>query len=530
MKLIRKLVSLLIAMAMMMPAFSVAVEAAEATWLSPQPGEQITNRNVEVAVGFNTQSSLKVTRLELWVDGKFYTDKVLVKPSAKGVCSFWWDANKSSAGSHKLQVKIFAGQELVSTLNNSASIGNVVVDSHSPNVKISNIKSGDVLKGNVSVILDVSDNLDKSPIVSVLVDDSLKLITNHQPYKYDLDTAKYSDGTHEVKVFACDNAGNKGDVKVVKVEFKNGTDRPVVAALQVDAQPETIVASEDDAKPVIPPVLVADADKNNAARAQDLAPVDVKPAAAVPVAQSLSAKADSSPVSAIGSISESAPAKADIKSTAPNIGAYDGRPVEPQVVGDPVISELKQMDMSSIVEIRPVEQSVSINAESAMAPQDDAVSVNAEVNITESKAPAAKVAAAQEKTVKVAMLPKPDNKEDSGKSSKVTSSQPAIKKDKSAKLEKSALPASGKLKLRDLFESLDGVLFWDSETRKVMAYAGDMVLELQIGNKAAKVNGKTIRMESAPTIVEGRTIIDASVYHQACAMLDSGSDVASAKN
>ncbi|MGB9620478.1 MAG: hypothetical protein ACPL7K_08715, partial [Armatimonadota bacterium] len=111
----RRLISIVVAAAMMTPAVGVAVAAATGTLLSPPPGEKVTSRNVEVSVGYNTQSDLKVTRLELWVDGRRVAVRSLVRPETRGVCSFWWDTSGFARGPHKLSVKIFAGEKLVTT-------------------------------------------------------------------------------------------------------------------------------------------------------------------------------------------------------------------------------------------------------------------------------------------------------------------------------------------------------------------------------------------------------------------------------
>ena len=74
-KFVRRCLGLTLAVAMMIPAFAPAAEAAIGTWLSPPPGQKIMTRIVEVSVGYNTHSDLKITRLELWVDGKFYSKK-----------------------------------------------------------------------------------------------------------------------------------------------------------------------------------------------------------------------------------------------------------------------------------------------------------------------------------------------------------------------------------------------------------------------------------------------------------------------
>ena len=84
-----------------------------ATWLSPLPGERIYSRNVEVSVGFNTQSDVKVTRVELWIDGVFYSKKTFIRPDTRGVCSLLWDTATTCAGSHDLVVKLYAGDRLI---------------------------------------------------------------------------------------------------------------------------------------------------------------------------------------------------------------------------------------------------------------------------------------------------------------------------------------------------------------------------------------------------------------------------------
>ncbi|MCL5105436.1 MAG: copper amine oxidase N-terminal domain-containing protein, partial [Armatimonadetes bacterium] len=102
-------------------------------------------------------------------------------------------------------------------------------------------------------------------------------------------------------------------------------------------------------------------------------------------------------------------------------------------------------------------------------------------------------------------------------------------RDTRAKLEKRAVPVSGKVKLRDLFNKLGGLLFWDSESHTVTAYSDNLTIEFKIGSDIAKVNGKQMRISSAPIIAGGRTIIDARVYHEASAFALHHSTVGSSK-
>ncbi len=267
-RLIRRVLSIALATAMLMPAISVAVEAATMTWLSPLPGESITQRQVEVSVGYNTQSDLRVTRMQLWIDGKYYAAKTLVRPESRGVASFIWDTSKFSRGLHDLVVKIYAGDELITSISGSSTIGNTSFDLRAPVVRFANLKSGAVLKGTSIVRMKVTDDGDEAPMVSLLVDSVLKYLTNREPYAYPLDTTKYTDGSHELQTFAYDQAGNKSDPAIVKVSFSNSLQKPIVSTLSVDPRPALPAVSEDDGVGmIIPPAVSEPAGKGKSASA-----------------------------------------------------------------------------------------------------------------------------------------------------------------------------------------------------------------------------------------------------------------------
>ena len=98
--------------------------------------------------------------------------------------------------------------------------------------------------------------------------------------------------------------------------------------------------------------------------------------------------------------------------------------------------------------------------------------------------------------------------------------RPSPRKDTNAKLEKRTVPASGKVKLRDLVSMLGGIVFWDAGTHTATVYAGHLMIEFTIGSDVAKVNGKAMHLGVAPRIVGGRTIIDAKAYHEAVAYVE----------
>lgn len=48
---------------------------------------------------------------------------------------------------------------------------------------------------------------------------------------------------------------------------------------------------------------------------------------------------------------------------------------------------------------------------------------------------------------------------------------------------------------------------WDEKLRKVTFALDDVTIELYIDNKTAKVNGKSVTLDSEPTIIDGRTMV-----------------------
>jgi len=91
------------------------------------------------------------------------------------------------------------------------------------------------------------------------------------------------------------------------------------------------------------------------------------------------------------------------------------------------------------------------------------------------------------------------------------------------------LPKSGKMKLRDLVNTMDGVVLWDSKTRTVTAYVKNMKIELSINKGLVKVNGKSMKVNLVPYISKGRTIIDVRLYDKACMVAAKKQHTASTK-
>jgi len=61
--------------------------------------------------------------------------------------------------------------------------------------------------------------------------------------------------------------------------------------------------------------------------------------------------------------------------------------------------------------------------------------------------------------------------------------------------------------MRDIFESLGATVNYNALTRGIVASRGTSTVNLQIGNRAASVNGQTVYLEQAPIVTSGSTLV-----------------------
>jgi hypothetical protein len=61
--------------------------------------------------------------------------------------------------------------------------------------------------------------------------------------------------------------------------------------------------------------------------------------------------------------------------------------------------------------------------------------------------------------------------------------------------------------LRAIFETLGAKVDWDNDTKNITATKDNMVINLKIGSRATKVNGKTVNLDQAAIEMNGRTLV-----------------------
>ena len=580
--------SLFVAVVFMLSTISVALEAAVVTWLSPESG-QVNGRYVDVSVGYNTESTQKVTKIELWIDGEFYSKKLMVNPATHGVVSFNWDTNGYPKGYHPLVVKIYSNSNFVGSASGTCSVGNLLVDLVPPTVKFTGIKDGSTIKGVTQINISAKDNSGNAPIVSLLVDEKLKLLKNTPPYTYDLDTTAYNDGTYKVETYAFDNDGNKSNPAVLNVKIINKA-KVAAQAAPVTASTKTIAA----AKPIIP-APVAAAKPSTAARTAEpvITRVETKQIASAQqsapklILKTLSSE-ELSRIKERINAAENAALKAPVvtQTKVADIPAKSSAPsfVEPvqansstMILDSPAVEAtvvVKQIDTpKEMVLVAPASSPIAASTKQAnvLVPTSEVRQTNivqmasskiAEPKIIKPSLPQIKPVVKQEKPIapipqikkeskviqiasaKVAepkttkldiVKVKPVAKPVIIKKVEVAKVSPIVEKPKVSpiapktiiisppvvKSNANALPQSGKIKVRDLMNKMDGTVVWDSKTKTVITYSKNVKIEMRIGDNIVKVNGTTMKVNMVPTIVNGRTVIDIRLYHKACTIINS---------
>ncbi len=69
---------------------------------------------------------------------------------------------------------------------------------------------------------------------------------------------------------------------------------------------------------------------------------------------------------------------------------------------------------------------------------------------------------------------------------------------------------------RTIAEALDLQVIWQAETQEVLVEGPELTLNMQIGVEAAKKNGEIVRLDVAPLIISGRTMVPIRFISESC--------------
>lgn len=565
-KKVLRFMSLLTACIMLSSIVASAAGAAVASLISPK-SKNLTGRIVDVSVSYDSQSvSVKIDTVVLYIDSKMYEKKKLTVPEQKGVMSFDWDTQSFARGQHMIEVKLFSNNKVVTSVMGSGIVSDQLYDNTAPVVKFEGIKNGDVVSGKKIINISAKDDSGEPPIVSLLVDKKLKLMQNNAPYAYTLDTTYLEDGEHFVDIYAFDNDGNQSDRVSYKILVNNGgsamaASQPAaetkVASAKVVSAPSVKVASEavagrtdntstisasvetkaisntkTDVKVVAGGVFTKDNKTAVNAKLEDAKVANVKNISAEVFADSKVGQELKMTVAALNapvpSVNIETPKAVSTVAVKPVV-----KPIE-KLAEKPVVKPVEKLAEKSVV--KPAVKSVVV-AKAAPMPKLAVVNNNSaasetgniKVALNTKNGSVALSAPNMDLSVPkpvVAEVKNPVISADTVNISNIAN-KPIIKTEpiKVAKADITAkvplatrintnliLPTSGKAKIRDVVAKNGGIVLWDGKSKTVTSYVNDIKLEMRIGSKVVKVNGKTVTINVIPRIENGRTIIDVTDF------------------
>ncbi|WP_395408088.1 S8 family serine peptidase [Pseudoduganella sp. UC29_106] len=202
---------------------AAAVQAAAANAPAPDttaPSVAISSPSANgtvsgiVVVNVNASDNVGVARVELQVNN------TVVATDTSGPFSFSWDSNGVANGMNSLVAVAYdaAGNVASSTpvsVNVSNTVAAPVVDTAAPALAITNPTNGGTVTGNVSIVLNASDNSGAAGIsMSLYIDGALKASGNGSSMSYSWNAKKAGSGVHTIQAVARDKAGNTTNTQV----------------------------------------------------------------------------------------------------------------------------------------------------------------------------------------------------------------------------------------------------------------------------------------------------------------------------
>lgn len=477
----------------------------EVAIVTPPTGATISGNRVEIAVSFSSSEAKPVSKVQVFLDGKYVTERAFEAALPQGVCSFKWDTVRTPDGLHKLDIQILSNDNYLGMASCTVTVMNRAPDLEPPRVAIMSPREGEVVSDITPITIETSDNAGGEPFVSIYVDRSLRSVKNRGPYAYEWDTSSDENGPHTIEATAVDAAGNKADAKPVRVIIRNPvqqepvTIRPLaeISAVRNATQPsEDIPASPGfPTSTATPTETGAQSGTESTEFARAVPEQGAAAAESFEVGQTAVAGANQSPSRDQGPPGVRVPAS-----------AHDAVP-----------------DASAAAAEPPKTDSARTVAKAESKPTPIPTPASTEVEKTADSSACAHSADG-------AYVVRPGDCIDRlarkfGVSASAIVALNSIQNPNLIKIgEKLLIPAAvTMIPIRPAFEEAGGTLTWYAEERRVHAVSPQNDVTLRIGSADALVNSEHVTMAGATTIESGRTLVPESFVTQTLCMDVSGS-------
>jgi LysM repeat protein len=462
------------------------------TIITPDPNT-ISDR-VVLDVSFRG-SSIEI--VELYIDGKLEHKRNLNVAHTRGVISFKLDANQYTAGTHEVVVKAFGPDG--KPVSASAKLKIPAADLASP-VRVSYPANGVEVNGIVPIRVFLESDLQRlKPYVTIFVNKDFQALKNYPPYEYAWDTTKLPNGWHVVEVWTqAPDAANPVKARPVHVRVNNGggqtSKQDEIKDLRLNANapkhsvdPKTAVTGSSRRSPGVIASAVAVPDSGVQPHSGTMSRTN-EPSPFGYGATSSNSSARIAPVngdaSRIASRNPRMMGNAAARPLDRIVIASNPKPRIPQLSPGaesfPVVSPSPETN-GNVKSVKPGETLASISRRNGI-PVKELQRLN---NLKKGAAPGTNLVMPRAGTFQVAF---------NGR---------MIRFDVQPRIEKGVKLSP----FRQIFEHSGGKLYWYGEDKAVRAINATREIELRIGDATATVNNDKVKLERAPFVENGRTIV-----------------------
>ena len=464
------------------------------------PDPSTISDRITLDVSFRGSS---VEAVELYIDGKLEHRRDLNVSQTRGVISFKLDTRQYSAGTHEVMVKAFGpdGKPVSAT----GRLRIPAADVNSP-VRISYPPNGVEVNGVVPIRVFLDSDIQRlKPYVTIFVNKDFQALKNYPPYEYAWDTTKLPNGWHVVEVWTqAPDAANPVKARPVHVRVNNGGGqtakqdeikdlRPTAARPSVD--PKTAVTGTSNRSPGVIASAVAvpgpavqphvgAPTRTNEPSALGYGSISRSPLGGVGSIQGGSVRVGSPNPKMMGSAAIRPNDRMVTRQKPRMLVASNPKPPIPQLSGAdsfPVLTPSPENE-TGVAAVKPGETLASIS-------RKNGVSVKELQRLNNLKAGA-------KTPIRNLVVPR-------GGSFQVAFNGRMIRFDVQPRIEKGVKLSP----FRQIFEHSGGKLYWYGSDKAVRAINATREIEIRIGDPTALVNNDKVKMERAPFVENGRTIV-----------------------
>jgi hypothetical protein len=469
--------------------FSVCILAAVAVasaFAAPLDAKITIDRAVGSSTVTVQYSGASATLVEMRLNGTSLGTRTLSGDKESGESNFTLNPAELRDGENKLEIRLYdrtgklVGQKTEIVLAEQSS-GSAVY--------MNRPKVGETVMGIADVQIGFNASL-KNVYVSYFVDGQFKGMTNYAPYTFAWDTAKESNGWHEIEAWAIDEASNTYKTRKVRLFVNNPggrTDRTgdtSAEPIKNGVKGVGLAGSIGSIKSVQPGAAIA-AKPSSVGVTPRMDRIILNTASAKPVPTIKTTAAGPKLMTPTGKRVVTMPVPVTVPVSKPATIATTkttSKPVATKVSNPPVVRATK-----SVVKLGEMKVASAVKASN---------SVNAAIGAM--------------RTVATLAISKGTRLPNVGAFSVLYNSK-FVNFDVSPRVD-NGVPMTP---FRHLFEAAGGEVKWENMTKSVMAKADGTHVLILIGDTNAKVNDLSIKLESIPYLERGRTIVPVSFLRDA---------------